>query len=336
VIKRIIYIVFISVSFVGFAQNDSIAKSDSLVRVYAAQKNLKELQEEQRALNFEKFFFKALSEKAINNYDKAINALENCQNIRPNDPAVNFEFSKNYYALEKYVEAIAYAQKALEKQPDDLFLLEHLKEVYVTQKNYKKALVIQQKVVALKPFNQEDLVILYIRNNQIVEARNLLIDLEKRGMLSDNLIQFKQSLIPNSKVVAVSNKVAKPINEQTVEELKIIYTSNKSFAVLNEILERRLKAKSYVALEKESKEGIELFPAQPSMYLMHAKALNKLKKYSKAITTIQNGIDYVIDDYELEANFYNELGLANKGLGKNVESSKYYNLAIQTRKKTTQ
>lgn len=335
-VKRIIYIVFLSVSFTGFTQNDSIAKNDSLVQVYAVQKNMKVLQEEQKALNFENFFFQALSEKAINNHDKAISALENCQNIRSDDPAVNFEFSKNYYALEKYFEAISYVQKALEAQPENIFLLEHLKDVYVTEKKYKEALEIQQKIVTLKPSNQEGLVILYIRNNQIEDAKNLLIDLEQRGMLSDNLIQFKQSLMPNSNGRISNNTIGKPIDEQSVEELKAIYNSNKSFAVLHEILERRLKSKNYIELEIESREGLELFPAQPSVYLMYARALNKLKKYGKAVTTLQNGIDYVIDNYDIEAIFYEELSLAHKGLGKNVESSKYYNLAIETRKKTPQ
>ena len=126
--KRIIYLGVLCISFGGFTQNDSIAKNDSLVQAYAVQKNMKELQEEQKTLNFEKYFFEALSEKAIENHDKAISALEKCQNIRPDNVAVNFELSKNYYALEKYFEAIAYAQKTLEKEPNNLFLLSHIKK----------------------------------------------------------------------------------------------------------------------------------------------------------------------------------------------------------------
>jgi tetratricopeptide (TPR) repeat protein len=336
VIKRIIYGLLLCISFSGYTQNDSIVKSDSLVQLYAVQKNRKELQEEQRALNFEKFFFQALSEKAINNYDKAIVALEKCQNIRPNDVAVNFEFSKNYYAQEKYLEAIAYAEKALEGHPENIFLLEHVKNIYVAEKNYQKALDVQQQIVVLKPSQQEDLIILYIRNNQIEDAKNLLIDLEKRGMLSDNLIQFKQSLLPNPKLNAVSNKIVKPINEQTVEELKELYLKNRSFTILREILTKQFSNKNYIDLEAQSSQGLELFPSQPAVYLMHARALNRLKEYSKAITTLKNGIDYVIEDYSIEAHFYEELSLAHKGLGMNVESSKYYNLALETRKKISQ
>ena len=330
------YVLLLCISFIGNTQNDSIVKSDSLIQLYAAEKNRKELQEEQRALNFERFFFQALSERAINNFDKAIVALEKCQNIRSNDIAVNFELSKNYYAQEKYLEAITYVDKALTIGPENVFLLEHIKRIYISEKNYKKALEVQQKIVVLKPLQQEDLIILYIRNNQIDDAKNILIDLEKNGLLSDNLIQFKQSLLPSSDSRNAISKIEKPINEQTLDELKSVYLKEKSFAVLYEILTKLYKNKNYIDVENESKKGLELFPTQPSLYLMHAKALNKLKKYNKSITTLQNGIDYVIDDYNMEANFYEELSLAHKGLGKNVASSKYYNLALETRKKTSQ
>jgi tetratricopeptide (TPR) repeat protein len=334
--KRIIYVWLLCISFTGNTQNDSITKSDSLVQVYAVQKNRKELHEEQRRLNFEKFFFQALSERAIDNYDKAIIALEKCQNIRTNDLAVNFELSKNYFSQELYIEAISYANKALDIEPENTFVLEHLKDIYVAEKNYKKALEVQQKIVVLKPLQQEDLVILYIRNNRINDARNVLLDLENKGMLSDNLIQFKQSLMPSSDLKTNGSAIEKPYNEQTLEELRAVYSKTKSYAVLKEILTKQYKSKNYNGVERESEEGITLFPAQPTLYLIHAKALNKLKKYNKAVTTLQNGIDYVIDDYGIEASFYEELGLALKGLGKNVESSKYYNLALETRKKTPQ
>jgi len=335
-IKRIIYVLLLFIFLKGNSQNDSIVQNDSLIKAYAIQKNRKELQAEQRALNFEKFFFQALSEKAINNFDKAISALENCQNIRPDDIAVNFELSKNYYAQENYLEAIAFAEKALEMQPNNIFILEHIKNVYVTEKNFKKALTIQEQIVALKPLQQEDLIILYIRNNQIEEAKNLLLDLEKNGILSDNLMLFKESLLPSARTRGSGIEVKKPISEQTIEELKILYKKNRSFEVLSQILSKELKNKNYIALEAQSKEGVELFPAQPIMYLMHARALNKLKKYNMAISALQNGIDYVIDDYKVEAYFYEELSLAHKGLGKNVESSKYYNLALAARKKIAQ
>ena len=45
---------------------------------------------EETELKFQEFFFKALSEKAIGNYQKAIENLESCNQILTNDVSVFF------------------------------------------------------------------------------------------------------------------------------------------------------------------------------------------------------------------------------------------------------
>ena len=323
VLTYFLFVLFIMKGAISFAQEEVL---DSL----AAKKNIEELQKEQKELNFQKFFFDALQQKAIGNYDKAIEALENCQNIRKGDVAVIFEFSKNYFEQEKFFEAITYSNQALEKLPDDIFILQHLKKIYVKQKNYKDALDIQLKIVSQKPQDQADLIILYIRNNRIEDARQLLIDLEEQGLLSESLAPFKQSLFPKGNL---ANQEPKQLSKQSLTELKASYANKKTFPVLKEILTEELGTSQFIDLEKDSKEGLGLFPAQPFVYLMHAKALNKLKKYDQAIPFLKNGLDYVIDDTNVEADFYEELSLSYKGLHKNVDASKYYNLALEKRQK---
>ena len=114
-VNHIILLLLLSISLSGFAQNDSLAQ------VFIAQKNMEELQNEQQELNFQNFFFEALQQKAIGNFDKAISALENCQNIKNDDKAVEFEFAKNYFELDKYYEAETYIKKALVKEPENLY-----------------------------------------------------------------------------------------------------------------------------------------------------------------------------------------------------------------------
>ena len=103
--------------------------------------------------------------------------------------------------------------------------------------------------------------------------------------------------------------------------------------MLKEILSQQLKESQFIDLEKQSKEGLDLFPAQPLFYLMHGKALNKLKKYSEAVPVLKSGLDYVIDENSLEADFYEELSLSYKGMRKNTESGKYYKMALEKRQK---
>jgi len=299
----------------------------------AVKKNQKELQAEQQELNFQRFFFTALQQRAIGNYDKAIEALEQCQQLRAEDLAVIFEFSKNYFAQEKFFEAIAFAQKALQKKPNDAYLLEHLKDIYVRQKDYEKALAVQLKIVDQKPQNQADLIILYIRNNRIEDARRLLVNLEKNGLLSESLEPFRASLFPGSKTNDPSNDPRLNPNAQTLDQLQANYAAKKTYPLLKQILAQQLKVSQFLELEKVSKEGLTLFPAQPYVYLMHGKALNKLKKYREAIPFLKNGLDYVIDENSLEADFYDELSLSYKGIRQNTESSKYSKLAQEKRQK---
>ena len=73
----------------------------------------------------------------------------------------------------------------------------------------------------------------------------------------------------------------------------------------------------------KSKETIELFPAQPILYLINGVANNKLKQPKKAIESLETGLDYVIDDAKMEADFYTQLSLAHK-LNNNITKSEAF------------
>ena len=125
----------------------------------------------------------------------------------------------------------------------------------------------------------------------------------------------------------------KPLKQQTIKELQITYKSEKSFRVLKQLLIKLNNRKKYLELEKESAEGIDFFPAQPFVYLMSATALNYTKKYDRALIKLEIGLDYIVDDSVLEADFYDQIGLSYKGLKNNVEASKNYNKATALRQK---
>lgn len=326
-VKYIVLILLLSASISVDAQ------SDSLAQVFIAKKNIEELQKEQKELNFQKFFFQALQQKAIGNFDKAINALETCQNIKKDDKAVEFEFAKNYFELDKYFEAELYVKKALDKEPENLYMLTLLKDIYNNQNNFKDALEVQKKILVQKPNSQLDLVSLYIKNHQIDNAKKLLLDLEKKGLLSPNLIPFKESLMKGNVLNPTSISVNKPVEQQSIEELKNTYKNNNSFAIIKELLIKLDAKKQYLALESYSNDAIELFPAQPLVYLMNAKALNQKKEYQNALQVLERGFDYIVEDVLLEANYYEQMSLSYKGMSQNVNASKYYNKAIALRQK---
>ena len=98
------------------------------------------------------------------------------------------------------------------------------------------------------------------------------------------------------------------------------------------MLDRELKTKEFLELLQDSKDGLDLFPAQPYVYLMHAKALNSLRKYGEAIDILEQGMEFIIEDDAMQAEFLEELSLSHKGLGDNKKASEYFQKAMELKK----
>jgi tetratricopeptide (TPR) repeat protein len=290
---------------------------------------------EQQEINFQTFFFEALQQKSIGNFDKAIFALEACDNIEKEHIAVLFELSKNYAFLFKYTEAEYYILKGLEKDPVNLYMLRHLKEIKTKQNDYQGAIIIQNRIVKLKPEEEADLVILYIKSGEIDNAIALLKKLDHINKVPEGLESLKESLLqePRESMISDSNPISEVQEKSKVELLRDEYELKKDFDSMKLLLEREFKTKQILELLEDSEEGIAMFPAQPYLYLMHGRALNHLRKYEEAIKSLEDGLDYLIEDDLMKGDFLNEMSLSYKGLGNNKMASKYYNEAIELKGK---
>ncbi len=290
---------------------------------------------EQQNINFQTFFFESLQQKSIGNYDKAVYALEACNNIEKENIAVLFELSKNYALLIKYTEAEYYILKGLEKAPRNLYMLRHLKEIKTKQNDYLGAIKIQDRIISLKPEEEADLIILYIKAGEIESAIKLLKKLDDLHKLPEGLQSLKESLVQD--VNGPTDQAPEPIIEELpkrkVDVLKDKYNLNKDYKSLKLLLERQLKTKQYLDLLKDSEEGLSLFPAQPFLYLMNGKALNSLRRYEDAKQSLEEGLDYIIDDNSLKADIFEEMSLSYKAMGNNKSASEYYNQAVELRGK---
>ncbi len=278
---------------------------------------------EQESINFQTFFFEALQQKAIENYDKAIYALEACYNMDAQNIAVLFELSKNYTLLNKYTEAEFYILKGLELEPNNIFMLNHLILVKSKQNNHEDAIEIYKRIVALDPDKESELVVMYIKAGKIQEAIDLLKKLDNEGRLPRTLQPLKSSLTDHDKEVSYQKTVSSITPR--LDKLKEDFSLKNDFNSLKQVLDRELKTKQFLELQKDSEEGIALFPAQPYVYYMQGVALNQLRKYQKAIPILETGLDYLVDDEPLQAKIFEQLGLSYKGLGENKKASQYYN-----------
>jgi len=286
--------------------------------------------QEVQDLKFQEYFFEALKQSATNNYSKAIENLEKCAAIDTVSLAVDFEFSKNYLLLKKYYEAEVFINNAIAKDPENRHLLKHKVSILKAQRNYKDAIEIQKQLVELKPIYNDELVLLYIQNREFSKAEDLIAEIEDKALTTLKIRRFKNYLTNRKKLNKKEVKTAKNQPENaSIEALKNSYEKNKDFKTLLKILSYELENNLFELLHKDSKNALELFPAQPILYQLNGYALNKLKKYNDAIDVLTIGIDFVIDNNEMELNFYNQLIISHEGLNNTEEVLKYKQKAAQ-------
>jgi tetratricopeptide (TPR) repeat protein len=82
-------------------------------------------------------------------------------------------------------------------------------------------------------------------------------------------------------------------------------------------------------LDKYSEEAMELFPSQSAFYYFNGVANIQLKNYAKAISSLETGKDFVIDNPILKAEFYQYLGDANNAAKNFKQSDFYYDQALE-------
>ena len=414
---------------------------------------------------FQISFYESLKEKGIENYDKAITALQKCLQLESNNPVVHFELGKNYFYQKDYSKAYQSFEKATELDPSNRWYWVGLYDVSYATRNYENAIVNIQKLIEFKKEYKEDLVPLYMFTQQYDKALALIDELTEtvgkteireqfraqimsttlyQGQKTEILLEaIKKNPKEESNYVALiymyseSNQEDKAIDIAKKLE-KAIPTSDwaqvslfkfaidnqdgvKASEALNKILmspkiDRKIKHRVFneflifaknkpelttdldkamayfnddsevkVAKEvgkfyqnkqdwvnaikyyerynqtnpedienvflllfsysqsnqwelqsKKAENYIELYPLQPEFYYYAGWANNQSTKFKRAKDQLETGVDYIIDNPELEANFYFQLSEAFQGLGDEKKKETYLVKAKKILKGTKQ
>jgi tetratricopeptide (TPR) repeat protein len=384
----------------------------------------------------EDYFFEALAQRGIENYDKAIVAIQKCLEKEPKNPAFLYELGKNQLDAKDYVAAEITFKSAVEIDNKQRWYWNGLYDVYYQTKNYEKAIGVVQKLIEFDPNMREDLVSLYMNTDQKEKALYLLKEMEASSHLTKTMEFYKLKLesskefaspkketlekgikehpkyeqnyidlislylsfnqeekafevarvlekeIPNSDWAHVSlvkfylasndgitasksmfkvlmnSKIDLKIKHRVFNEFLIFAVKNPIFFTdvdaaipyfdndpeiavakevakffwkksdldkaiyyfeiaikkspddiesLNYFLEVLQQKQDYQRLVVKATECIELFPTQPNYYFYAGLGYNQLKNYKKAKENLENGLDFVIEDLKLEANFYEQL-----------------------------
>lgn len=408
---------------------------------------------------FQELFYESLLQKGIENYDKAIVALDKANKIKPNDAAVYYELGKNYLALKEYKSAYNYFENATKIDPKNKWFWIGMYDVSYETKNFTQGITVINKLIEFDPKYKEDLTSLYMGTNQYEKALALIQELNETIGKTDRRELYKSQILSvgkfqNMEITNLEDLIAKnPQDEFNYISLIFLYSKNneesKAFEtvkklekaipdsewaqvsvfknyldandapkaikamnivlasakidskikhrILNEFLVFTDKNPQYSAdlekavgyfdkdtsvdvakeigkffhakkqwnkaimyyeksANKESDDAVgtnllllqahtemkqfdtvarkasalmETFPTQPQFYYYAGLANNQLQQFKKAKGFLEMGMDYVVENKELEINFNIQLGEAYNGLGDFKKKDLFFSKANQ-------
>lgn len=414
---------------------------------------------------FRDAFYEAITQKSIENHDKALQWLQTCKKLQPENKAVDFEMGKNYLAQKNYALAYESFERVAQADPSNRWAWVGMYDVCYESRNFERAIPIVQKLATFSGQYNEELVSLYMNTRQFDKALTLINELNKtvghteqrdhykssimqdpkyhgseRALLLEQIranpkdesayvsllfmyweanmddkayevAQQLQKAVPESDwaqislfkyhlnrsdaanavksmdAVLSSKKIDDKIRHRVFNEFLIFardkpelsadlqraisyFDNDPNVAVAKEVgkffhaksefdkaavyyekhlnnhagdletqmllLESYSRSGRYEALAKRADVLLESYPLQPDFYYYAGLAKNQLKQHKKAIDILEMGVDYVIDNDALLAQFHIQIGEAWHALGDNAKKEKHFRLAekwIQKSKK---
>lgn len=301
---------------------------------------------------FQNYFYESLKQKAIENYDKAIVALEHCLKIDAKNAIVHYEIGKNYLALEDYKNAYTYFEQATILDPTNKWFWVGLYDVDYAIKDFNDAIKIINKLITFDDKFKEDLTSLYMNTAQFDKALDLINELNETRGKSERRDSYKMQILTQGKYQDAEIKyLARQIEQYPKEEsnyISLIYLYSRENDV-EKVLETARKLEkaiptsewAQVSLFKDYLENNESEKAVNSMNIVLASSkidskikhriLNEFLIYVNSNPQLAPDLDKSIGyfDEDPDVNVAKEIGKFYHNKMKWDEAIKYYEMAIQ-------
>ncbi len=250
--------------------------------------------------------------------DRIENLVERLTN-NPENEANYLSLIYRYSETGETEKAYETAQKLLEVQPDSKLVHLALYKFYL-DKNQTDQAIASMKIVLSAP---------EINTDAKTKVLNDFINfVSKHPEHAKDLVEIT-ALIDDSKSFQTLVELGQYYLKIEDKEKSLMYFEESlklepnNFSVIKDVLLLQIDLDQNEKAIAKSEQALELFPAQPILYLINGVAYNKLKEAKKAITNLETGLDYVIEDPKMEADFYTQLSVAYK-LNNNISKSQTF------------
>ena len=273
---------------------------------------------------------------------------------------VSLQKTRLYQRMKKPEKAIEELKKLINNDPKDAQSYAMLAEIYQSMGNKEKALETYRVILEIDPENPYihlSLADFYRSNGEkeksIEELKKAFLNKEldidtKISILSsyytligihpelqEQALEMCQLLVGSHPSEPHAHAVYgdflnqdKKFDKAREEYLKAKQLGSKEFIVYSQILFLDSQLQLWDSLIIDSKEAMDIFPDQPVVYFFNGIANIQKKNFTDAISALNLGVKMVVDNKNLEGQFYTNLGDAYNELKDYGKSDENYEKAL--------
>lgn len=261
------------------------------------------------------------------NIDKAFGEINKLIESNPDEKKYYGLLADLYNSQGDSINALKNYQKVLEIDPDDGFVHFSLASYYLDNEDFEKSFEETKKGFESSDVEVQTKLQMYMMLTANPDSSDLTPEKQ------NELIQILLEKHPDESIVqTVYAEVL--IKEGKYKEgrealLKAVEIDSNDFMLWQRIMYIDNDMQEWEKLYEHTGKIIELFPNQPEGYFFKAVATVQLEKYDETVSISDEGIDYVVDNPQLKANFLMLKGEAVYKKGNKKEAFGIFDKAVE-------
>jgi tetratricopeptide (TPR) repeat protein len=265
--------------------------------------------------------------KALNNYEKALAEIQKLINVFPKEAKYYGILGELYLDKGENEKALAAYNDLLKIDPQNAYVHLSMADYYRKQKQNEKAFDEIKIAFKSKDLDIDTKMKILLSYYSISESfTELRADADT---LCKILVEVHPDDAKSYSIYGDFLNRDRKFEEARTQFRKAIAIDKEKYALWQQVLIIDSDLNDFPAMEKESKETMELFPNQSMPYFLNGVANIQLKNYKQAVASLSTGLEFVYDSDPLLPQFYANLGDAQNQLKNYSASDSAYNKALE-------
>lgn len=317
-----------------------------LVQVYQEQKDFRSAGKiikkmiEENPDNIENYQDYALNFIYQGEYKEAVDVYDQIEEKIGITEQISVQKQKLYLLMGKYKDAVEELEALVDAYPEEVKFLEMLAEMYITEEEWDKALETYERILEVDPENPYINISLsdYYRKKgddekalEYLEAgfANPLLDIDAKiqillayytvneiyNEMKEEAFKLAGILVETHPDEPKAHSIYADLlyQDNRYEEArssfrKVLSLDSSKYLVWEQLLFVESELSDFKAMADESGRAIDLFPQQPLLYLFSGVSNYQLRNFELAEKHLSTGVEFVVGNDNMKAQFYSYLG----------------------------